>query len=161
MNPDTIIACVANAVSTSHASSANNCWLCKKEIKIEKKKRGFKDDCHLWGRFTGLAHIKCNLSTRKAHSSFVTLLSHNFSRYDSRLIFVKLVKMTTEKGTMLGEEDTIAKLPENYKSVKIGRLKVVDSYRFIDSSLDKLYTTLKPFPSLDANEWKTICLNES
>ena len=64
---------------------------------------------------------------------------------------MELVKMTTEKGTMLREEDTIAKLPENYKSVKIGRLKVLDSYRFIDSSLDKLYTTLKPFSSLDAN----------
>ena len=30
----------------------------------------------------------------------------------------------------------------------------MDSYRFLDASLDKLFTTLKFFPSLDANGMK-------
>ena len=35
-------------------------------------------------------------------------------------------------------------------SVKIGGLKFLDSYRFLENSLEKLFTTLKLFPSLDA-----------
>ena len=45
----------------------------------------------------------------------------------------------------------IAKSSENYNSVKIGCLKFLDSYRFLDASSDKLSTTLKSFPSLDKN----------
>ena len=63
--------------------------------------------------------------------------------------------MSSEKGIkMIKEEDTIAKSSENYISVKIGFLKFVNSYRFLDAKLDKLSTTLKTFPSLDANGMK-------
>ena len=129
------------------------CWLCEKEFKFKVIKENpiVRDHCHLTGRFRGLAHNNCNLNTRKAHTSFVPKLFHNFSGYDCHLIFEKLVNMATKKNIKINEIDMIAKSSENYISVKIGCLKFLDSYRFLDASLDKLSQTLASFPSLDAN----------
>ena len=129
------------------------CCLCEKEFKPKDLKENpiVKDHCHLTGRFRGLAHNNCNLDTRKAHFSFVPILFYNFSGFDCHLIFEKLVNMVTEKNIKMNENDIIAKSSANYMSVKIGCLKFLDSYNFLDASLEKLYTTLKSFPSLDAN----------
>ena len=59
--------------------------------------------------------------------------------------------MSSEKGIKIKEEDIIAKSSENFISVRIGRLKFLDSHRFFDASSDKLSAALKSFPSLDAN----------
>ena len=129
------------------------CWLCEKEFKPKDVKECpvVRDHCHLTGRFRDLAHNNCNLNAREAHTSFVPILFHNFSGYDCHLIFEKLINMATKKNIKINENDIIAKSSENYMSVKIGCLKVSDSYRFLDASLDKLSMTLSFFPSLDAN----------
>ena len=129
------------------------CWLCEKEFKLKDVKENpvVKDHCHSTGNVRGLAHKKSNLNTRKAHTSFVPILFHNFSGYDCHLIFEKLVNMATKKNIKIKENDIIAKLSEKYRSVEIGCLEFLDSYRFLDASSDKLSTTLKSFPSLDAN----------
>ena len=141
----------------------SSCWLYEKEFKLKDLKDNpvVKDHCHLTGKFRGLTHKNCNLNTRKAHTSFVPILFHNFSGYDSHLIFEKLVNMATEKNIKIIENDIIAKLSENYISVKIGCLKFLDSHRFLDASLDKLSTTLKSLPSLDKKVWKMISSNEN
>ena len=59
--------------------------------------------------------------------------------------------MSSEKGIKIKKEDIIANSSENYISVKMGCLKFLDTYRFLDASLYKLPTTSKSFPSLDAN----------
>ena len=130
----------------------STCWLCEKEFKLKdvKEKPVVKHHCPLTGKFKGLAHNNCNLNTQKAHTSFVRKRFHNFSAFDCHLIFEKLYSMSSEKGIKIKEEDIIAKSSENYVSVKIGCLKFLDSYRYLDASLDKLSTTLKSFPSLDA-----------
>ena len=98
------------------------CWLCEKELKPKDLKENpvFRDHCHLTGRFRGLAHNICNLHTRKAHTSFVPILFHNFSGYDCHLIFEKLTNMASKKNIRINENDIIAKSSENYISVKIG-----------------------------------------
>ena len=59
--------------------------------------------------------------------------------------------MATKKNIETNENDIIANSLENYISVKIECLKCLDSYRFLDASLDKLSLTLTSFPSLDKN----------
>ena len=139
------------------------CWLCEKEFKpkVMKENPIVKDHCHLTGRFRGLAHSNCNRNTRKAYTSFVPILFHNFSGNDCHLIFEKLINMATEKNIKINENDFIAKSSENYISVKIGCLKFLDSYRFLDSSLDKLSQTLTSFPSLDKNGMEDDFSNEN
>ena len=107
-----------------------------------------RDHCHLTCRFRGLAHNNCNLDTRKAHTSFVPILFHNFSGNDCHLIFEKLVNTATKKNIKINENDIKAKSSEIYISVKIGCVKFLDSYRFLDASLDTLSMTLSSFPSL-------------
>ena len=129
------------------------CWLCEKEFKLKDVKENpvVKDHCHLTGKFGGLANNNCNLNARKAHTSFVPILFHNFSGSDCHLIFEKLINMATEKNIKINENDIIAKSSEKYISVKIGCLKFLDSYIFLDASLDKMSLTLTSFPSLDKN----------
>ena len=57
------------------------CWLCEKEFTPKDLKDNLvvRDHCHLTGKFRGLAHNNCNVNTRKAHTSFVPILVHNFS----------------------------------------------------------------------------------
>ena len=59
--------------------------------------------------------------------------------------------MPSEEDFKIKEEYIIVKSSEKYISGKIGCLKFLVSYRFLDASLDKLPTTLKSFSSLDAN----------
>ena len=68
----------------------------------------------LSGKFRGLAHNICNLITRKAHSSFIPILFHNFSGSDCHLIFEELVNMAIEKDNKINGEDIIAKRSEDY-----------------------------------------------
>ena len=132
LNSATLIACVAKADSTSHARSANKCWLCEKENKIKDKKENPVDEghCQISGSFIELAHKKFNLNTQKGQSAFVPILVQNFSAYDSHLIFRKSINMSTGKGIKINEEDIIAKSSESYISVKTGCLKFLDSFRF-------------------------------
>ena len=65
-----------------------NCWLGEKEVKLKDVKENpvVKDHCHLIGKSRGPAHNKFNLNTRKAHTSFVPILFHNFSRYQDMIV---------------------------------------------------------------------------
>ena len=80
-----------NLDTISEKYDQTTCWLCEKEFRPTYKKENpiVKDHCHLTGRFRRLVHNICNLNTRKAHTSFVQILFHNFSGYDCHLILEK------------------------------------------------------------------------
>ena len=108
------------------------CGLCGKEFTLKdmKEKPNVKDHCHLTGKLRDLAHNNCSLNTRKAHTSFVLILFHNFSGYDCHLIFEKINKHGHFKHKEKNENGIIAKASEKYISIKIGCLTSLDSYRF-------------------------------
>ena len=66
------------------------------DLKLEKNPI-VEDHCHLTGKFRSLAHNNINLNTRKAYTSFVPIIFHNFSGYDCHLMFEKLLNMANEK----------------------------------------------------------------
>ena len=108
----------------------STCWLCEKEFKLEDVKENpfVKGHCQLTGKFRGLVHIDFNMNTGNAHTSFVPILFHNFSRSDCHLIFGELVNMASEKVIKIKEEDIIAKSSENYISDEKGCLKFLDIF---------------------------------
>jgi len=122
---------------------ARECWICKNPFEDGEKK--VRDHCHYSGKFRRAAHDKCNLLFRKP--KHVPVIFHNLSGYDSHL-FVKNL------GKTRGQIDCIPNNEEKYisfsKSVndenkKLNyKIRFIDSFKFMSSSLDKLVNNLEP-----------------
>ena len=118
------------------------CWLCEQAL----RENPFGDDKvrdhdHLTGKYRGAAHNKCNLTNfKQKSSSFVPIFLHNFSGYDCHLSFEELL---TQAYKLRYEPNIIPKSMENYVSVEVGCLRFLDSYRFLNSSLDKLMKSMQ------------------
>ena len=130
------------------------CWLCERELHgdTEGALQKVRDHDHLTGKYRGAAHNRCKLNCKKKASSINPIFFHNFSGYDCHLIFEELL---TQKYKMGCEPKLIPKSMENYVSVEVGCLRFLDSYRFLNSSLDKLMKSMQSvaniFPILDEN----------
>ena len=136
------------------------CWICKGEFDDkDKNKEKVKDHCHYTGRYRGAAHSKCNLNYRKPN--FTPVVFHNLSGYDSHLLIKNL-------GVSEGNIDCIPNNEEKYisiskkirvksytkkvkneegepaeKEIKVYHtIRFIDSFKFMDTSLDKLVNNL-------------------
>ena len=123
---------------------AEECWLCENPLDDTK----VRDHDHLTGKYRGAAHNICNINCKQRSSNFVPIFFHNFSGYDCHLIFQELLIQVFEKGY---EPKIIPKSMENYVSIQVACLRLLDSYRFLSSSLDKLVESLDSFPIMDEN----------
>ena len=120
------------------------CWLCENPLGEDT----VRDHDHLTGKYRGAAHNRCNLNCKKKASSFIPIFFHNFSGNDCHLIFEELLTQAYKIGC---EPKIIPKSMENYVSVEVGCLRFLDSYRFLNSGLDKLVKTINTFPIMDEN----------
>ena len=106
------------------------------------KKKNFtdkvRDHCHLTGAYRGAAHNICNLNVKQKDSNFNPVILHNFSKHDCHLFFKILVDMKNDKVDF----KILPKTNEEYISITSGCIKIMDSYRFLSSSLDKFINTL-------------------
>ena len=90
------------------------------------------------GNIRGISHVQCNLRYRESYKVF-----HNFSRYDAHLIVSELTTC------IRGKLDVIRQNMENYISITKNventdiQFVFIDSYRFINVSLDKMGHNLK------------------
>ena len=125
------------------------CYICKKEFnKNNKKQQKVRDHCHYTGKHRGAAHNICNLRYKVPKEILVVF--HNGLTYYYHFIIKELVK------EFEGNFECLGKNTEKYitfsvplkkkiedKNIEITyKIKFIDSYRFMSSSLSKLVDNL-------------------
>ena len=129
------------------------CYICKKRFTNDNKK--VRDHCHFTGKYRGAAHNNCNMNYKISKN--IPVVFHNGSTYDYHFIIKELAKEfegqfecfgeNTEKYITYSVQITkeIIKIDEdgNNKIVNIPyKLKFIDSFRFMSTSLSYLVDNL-------------------
>ena len=136
------------------------CYICKKEFNADDKKHcKVKDHCHYTGKYRGATHNICNLRYRIPKE--IPIVFHNGSTYDYHFIIKELVKEFDGNFECLGEntEKYITfsvplkkEIKNKNKIIEITyKIKFIDSYRFMSTSLSKLVDNLSE--RLHNNRW--------
>ena len=134
------------------------CYICKKEfdtidtagLSSLECKRNYKvrDHCHYTGKYRDAAHNICNLRYKVPKE--IPVVFHNGSTYNYHFIIKELVKEFEGNFDCLGENTEkyitfslpLKKEIEN-KNIEITyKVKFIDSFRFMSSSLSKLVDNL-------------------
>ena len=128
-----------------HYNEQKICHICKKEFgNNDKKHYKVRDHCHYTGKYRGAAHNICNLRYKGPRE--IPVVFHNGSIYDYHFIIKELVKEFDGNFECLDEKTEkcitfsapIKKKIEN-KDIEITyKIKLIDSYRLMSSSLSKL-----------------------
>ena len=125
------------------------CYICKKEFdKSDKKHYKVRDHCHYTGKYRGADHNICNL--RYKIPKEIPIVFHNGSTYDYHFIIKELVKEFEGNFECLGENTKkyitfsvpIKKKIENKDMEITYKIKFIDSFRFMATSLSKLVDNL-------------------
>jgi len=101
-----------------------------------------RDHYHLTGRFRGSAHSNCNLNYKDSHCILVVF--HNLSGYNAHFIIkeiatayegqIELLPITKEKYISFTKNVKSTEDEQKRNNIK---LRFIDSYKFLTSSLDK------------------------
>ena len=130
------------------------CHICKEKCSTNKNDENtfklchkVRDHCHYTGEFRGAAHSICNLRCKTPKE--IPVVFHNGSTYDYHFIIKKLAKEFEGQFKCFGENTeehitfsvTIKKELNNSKTITY-KLKFIDSFRFISTSLSSLVDNL-------------------
>ena len=116
--------------------------------RVIKKHHKVRDHCYYTGKYRGAAHNVCNLRYKVPKE--IPVVFHNGSTYDYHFIIKELVKEFEGNFDCLGENTVkyitfsvpLKKKIEN-KNIEITyKIKFIDSFRFMSSSLSKLVDNL-------------------
>ena len=121
-----------------------------------KSKRNVKDHCQYTGKFRGAAHSKCNLNYKVPKD--IPIIIHNAS-YDTHFIINQLAEEFN------GELNCIGENMEKYITFSVPmknkcddsktityKLRFIDSFRFMPTSLSKLVDNMSGnFSSIECN----------
>ena len=125
------------------------CYICKNEFNNnDKKNYEVRDHCHYTGKYRGAAHNICNLRYKVPKE--IPIVFHNGSIYDYHFIIKELLKESEGNFECLGENTEkyitfsvpIKKRIENKDLEITYKIKFIDSYRFMASSLSKCVDNL-------------------
>ena len=132
-----------------HYNKQKICYICKKEFNNnDKKNYKVRDHCHYTGKYGGAAHNICNLRYKVPKE--IPIVFHNGSTYDYHFIIKELVKEFEGNFEYLGENNEkyitfsvpLKKKIENRDIEITYKIKFIDSYGFMSSSLSKLVDNL-------------------
>ena len=134
-----------------HYNKQKVCYICKKEFDDNdnnKKQQKIRDHCHYTGKYRGAAHNICNL--RYKIPKEIPVVFHNGSTCDYHFMIKELAKEFEGNFECLGENtekyitfSVLIKKKIDNKDLEITyKIKFVDSYRFMSSSLSKLVDNL-------------------
>ena len=131
-----------------HYNKQKVCYICKKEFDNNKKQQKVRDHCHYKGKYRGAAHNICNL--RYKIPKEIPVVFHNGCTYDYHFIIKEFVKEFEGNFECLGENTekyitfsvSIKKKIHNKDLEITYKIKFIDSYRFMSSSLSKLVDNL-------------------
>ena len=114
---------------------ANVCHICSEPFGESKARKKVRDHDHITGKFRGAAHNCCNINY--FNNRYVPVVFHNLRGYDSHLIIKEAWRM---------QKDEISVIPnstEKFMSFKVGKLRFIDSFQFMGTSLENLAGNLK------------------
>ena len=128
-------------------NATTDCHICGGELGEDR----VRDHCHFSGKFRGAAHNKFNLNYKAP--KFIPVVFHNLSGYDGHLFIKKLkgnngekikcIPNNEEKYISFSREVIVDKFEKEGKEIVVKReLRFIDSFRFMNSSLDKLTKNL-------------------
>ena len=128
------------------------CYICEKKFWDDKNKKSeynlyhkVRDHCHYAGKFRGAAHNICNL--RCIVPKNILIVFHHGSTFDYHFVIKKLAEEFKGEFECLGENTekyitfSVPLKKENDKKITY-KLKFIDSYRFISTSLSNLVDNL-------------------
>lgn len=129
--------------------TATACSICENPFTPDDSNSTVRDHCHLTGNYRGAAHNACNLNFKIPN--FVPIFFHNLG-YDNHL-FVKelalhneqldVIAQNKEKYVSFSKHMLVDEIEEDGKLRKVFfRLRFVDSFRFMNSSLAELAQNL-------------------
>ena len=124
------------------------CRIYKEKFCDDKSKKKVRSHCHYTGKFRGAAHSVCNLRYKVPKE--IEIVFHNGSTYDYYFIIKKLAEEFKGKFECLGENtekyvtfSVPLKKENNNNDEKITyKLKFIDSYRFMSTSLSNVVDNL-------------------
>jgi len=125
-------------------NNATHCHICEKPFAQDDTR--VRDHCHLTGWYRSPAHSNCDLNYKE--SFCIPIVFHNLSGYDSHFIIkeiattfegrIELLPITKEKYISFTKNVDL----KEEKSKNQVKLRFIDSYKFLTSSLDKLASFL-------------------
>ena len=120
-------------------------YICKESFAVIKTRKKVRDHCHYTGKFRGTDHSECNLRQKFKVPKEVPVIFHNGSTYDYHFIIKQLAQEFEGEFECLGENTekyftfSVPLKNDNDNSGKITyKLKFIDSYRFMSTSLSNL-----------------------
>ena len=126
--------------------SQSVCYACGKGFDGDK----VRDHCYYTGKYRGALHSECNLRLRGTQT--IPVLFHNLSNYDSHLFVRRLadtdgevdcIPHNEEKYITFSKNVIVDTIQKDNKDMNVYmKLKFVDTFKFQNTSLEKLVKNL-------------------